>query len=319
MLFNKFALCSVLAVLGFDVVSAAKVRVTHTKYRTRYFTSRKTRYRTVCKVNGVVQDCQVTPTFYDAPTSIVEAEETSVVEAEDTLAPIDLDTVVTTVLGSFEAPVATTSTTTAAPTTLATSTLATSTTTSAVAQVAKAGSGKYNIGDVFTLDNEYNSCTEAFGVCGAKGASCCNFGSYCSTANADYAQCIPTSIVDSVQATPVAEPDGSVSTKNLYSGRGTYWSPSDYNACGLTGISSDDYVVAVGISTYEETIDQYYKSDLCGKTLIAQYGNKAVKVKVIDACASCGKYSLDLGPKAFSELAQKSAGIIGVKWYWDDE
>ncbi len=196
-------------------------------------------------------------------------------------------------------------------------------TTSAATTEVDNGTSSFSL-TAYPGEDEYADCTEVYATCGGSaysGPTCCYYGSYCSTVNEAYAQCSPTSIVNSVETAAVTQDGAASSSRDWYYGRGTYWGPSDGNACQMkNGYNDESMVVAIGIDTYEAgNLSSTYVSDYCGRKIRAWYGEKYVDVTVIDACGSCDKYSLDFSPSAFNTLASSNDGVIGIVWTFTDE
>ena len=94
-------------------------------------------------------------------------------------------------------------------------------------------------------------------------------------------------------------------------------------ACG--GIHYDEeFVCAVAHGTF----DSYpgagpnpNTNPMCGQKLKVTYGGKSVVVTVVDRCADCdGAANVDLSPRAFSVLADQSAGrLFNAEWEYTTE
>lgn len=113
---------------------------------------------------------------------------------------------------------------------------------------------------------------------------------------------------NTTKASSSAESSGTqVSSTGSFTGRGTYYYPSDDN-CGSTS-SADDNVVALSMALYGS-------GDHCGKYINALYQGKTVKVKVVDSCESCAYYDLDFSPAAFKSMADLDIGVLQVTWEW---
>jgi hypothetical protein len=62
---------------------------------------------------------------------------------------------------------------------------------------------------------------------------------------------------------------------------------------------------------------EYGQARACGAFIDVQGPNgKSVRAKVVDRCASCAHGTVDLGERAFAELAPLSAGHTEVSWDW---
>ncbi|ODV98073.1 hypothetical protein PACTADRAFT_47894 [Pachysolen tannophilus NRRL Y-2460] len=156
-----------------------------------------------------------------------------------------------------------------------------------------------------TADDNYGSYTPVTSA----------FASAASSAVATPASSYNTLTTSTGSATSTSSSSSSTAS-GTYTGRGTYYTPSD-DACGTSSTSSD-LVVAIaqtlydGLGTNGEEV-----STGCGKSITASYQGKSVTVKVVDACESCTNNDLDFSPAAFKQLADLDIGEITINWSWD--
>ncbi|EGN94580.1 hypothetical protein SERLA73DRAFT_96788 [Serpula lacrymans var. lacrymans S7.3] len=90
-----------------------------------------------------------------------------------------------------------------------------------------------------------------------------------------------------------------------YFGNATFYD-TGLGACGVQSKDSD-FIVALSSELYDNGAH-------CWKHLTVTYEGKSIDVTVVDRCAGCNKYSIDLSPSAFSALAPKSVGRMVVDW-----
>ncbi|PWN42305.1 hypothetical protein IE81DRAFT_313853 [Ceraceosorus guamensis] len=91
--------------------------------------------------------------------------------------------------------------------------------------------------------------------------------------------------------------------RHSFNGRGTYYQP-DRGACGWVN-SADDSIVAI-------SVHQWDGGSHCGENIRVCHDGRCISVQVVDMCPSCHVGSLDFSPSAFSQLAPKSEGVIGI-------
>lgn len=107
-----------------------------------------------------------------------------------------------------------------------------------------------------------------------------------------------------VAGTAVVERDAEVT----HTGRVTFFHPG-LGACGETNTDSD-FIVALGHAEFDS-------GSFCGRRLTATFQGKSVTVTVVDRCAGCGQFDLDLSPAAFEQLADLDVGVLNnVQWHF---
>lgn len=127
---------------------------------------------------------------------------------------------------------------------------------------------------------------------------------------------VASATVNSTASASISAVSKETSSAQTNTGRGTFYQPSN-DACG-TSSSAQDMIVAISQQLYESNnLSGEYISGYCGKYITANYQGKSVKVKVVDACASCSSNDLDFSPAAFQQLADPEIGVIQVTWNWD--
>ncbi|KAH8551783.1 hypothetical protein BGW37DRAFT_528595 [Umbelopsis sp. PMI_123] len=106
-----------------------------------------------------------------------------------------------------------------------------------------------------------------------------------------------------------------------YSGRGTWWVPSDPNQGGPMGacgghLSDTAMIVALNLPQYG---NQNSVSKNCGRYVTIKGKKGTARAKVADCCASCPKKGqLDMTQKLFKEVVGSlSIGESTVTWYFD--
>lgn len=52
-------------------------------------------------------------------------------------------------------------------------------------------------------------------------------------------------------------------------------------------------------------------------TATVKHGGKQIQVKIVDRCVACKKDDIDLTPRAFAALANRSLGRTDVVWQFD--
>ncbi|EGN94485.1 hypothetical protein SERLA73DRAFT_77873 [Serpula lacrymans var. lacrymans S7.3] len=94
-----------------------------------------------------------------------------------------------------------------------------------------------------------------------------------------------------------------MSTGLAYTGEATFYEPG--GSCGTAQPTNYDFLVALSPSQFS--------GEECGKLITVTYEGKSVNVTVIDECAGCGGYDIDLTPDAFEALAPLSGRLL-VNW-----
>ncbi|KAB5589913.1 putative effector protein [Ceratobasidium theobromae] len=127
-------------------------------------------------------------------------------------------------------------------------------------------------------------------------------------------------LVSSALAVPVNHDSVSDSTliarASTYSGQASHYSPSaGMGACGWLNKDSD-LVATISYAMFKSMMPDANPnhSKACGKTIRVTAKGKTVQAKVVDFCATCGNYDLDLSPAAYRKLAPLSSNRIGVSW-----
>ncbi|KAI8578653.1 hypothetical protein K450DRAFT_281524 [Umbelopsis ramanniana AG] len=109
--------------------------------------------------------------------------------------------------------------------------------------------------------------------------------------------------------------------RTTYSGRGTWFTPSDPKQGGDMGacgghLADDAMIIALNLNQYG---NQNKKSKYCGKYVTITGPHGTAKAKVADCCASCpSKGQIDMTQALFNKVVGKSSiGVGTVHWYFD--
>ncbi|KAI9598580.1 RlpA-like double-psi beta-barrel-protein domain-containing protein-containing protein [Syncephalis fuscata] len=91
------------------------------------------------------------------------------------------------------------------------------------------------------------------------------------------------------------------------------WFTPDKDAC--TGKTSPSTAMIAALSTdmYGKTS---VKSKYCGQCARVKGPKGTVVVKIVDACPTCERHSLDLTRSAFQRIANLDAGVVTIQWSW---
>ena len=109
-------------------------------------------------------------------------------------------------------------------------------------------------------------------------------------------------------ATVSAAPAEHKSLAARSNGELTWYNPG-LGACGETN-SDGDAVVAVSASIFDS-------EKVCNRKIRVTYKGKQATVRVVDRCAGCSKYDLDLSPTAFETVVgDKGLGRVAGSWDW---
>eukprot|EP01117_Protostelium_nocturnum_P014136 TRINITY_DN5341_c0_g1_i1.p1 TRINITY_DN5341_c0_g1~~TRINITY_DN5341_c0_g1_i1.p1 ORF type:complete len:112 (-),score=31.22 TRINITY_DN5341_c0_g1_i1:25-360(-) len=90
-----------------------------------------------------------------------------------------------------------------------------------------------------------------------------------------------------------------------FSGQATYFDPG-LGSCGWKS-GGGDYICALNVA-------QYPNNGVCGRMIDVRGPKGSVRVKVVDKCPGCKFGDLDLSPTAFSRIADKAQGRVGITW-----
>jgi len=106
----------------------------------------------------------------------------------------------------------------------------------------------------------------------------------------------------------------------IFSGTATYF----YTGLGACGWWSADTDVVVALQ--DKVFDNYpgasssiWPNPVCGHKIKVNYQGKSIVATVVDRCAGCGLYQVDLSPGAFGMLAPLEIGYLtqGLTWQWE--
>ncbi|KAF8737898.1 hypothetical protein AX14_012269 [Amanita brunnescens Koide BX004] len=103
-----------------------------------------------------------------------------------------------------------------------------------------------------------------------------------------------------------------LAARGAYSGHGTWYNVGLGN-CGQQNVDTDP-IVAISKQLYDQN-----KASNCNQWVQISANGKSVYAMVRDSCPGCQLYDLDMSPKTFSGLADKSAGRIQISWQFMDK
>ncbi|KAI9598138.1 RlpA-like double-psi beta-barrel-protein domain-containing protein-containing protein [Syncephalis fuscata] len=109
----------------------------------------------------------------------------------------------------------------------------------------------------------------------------------------------------------LAPTDAAVVTE--YAGQApTYFAPGHGAYAGEVN-SSNDMVAALSGDVYGNV---NRRSQYCDQCAFIQGPKGTVTVRIVDACPSCERHSLDLTLGAFKGIAEVKDGIVPIQWWW---
>jgi expansin (peptidoglycan-binding protein) len=105
-----------------------------------------------------------------------------------------------------------------------------------------------------------------------------------------------------------AAPAGKIKPKTTYRGIATYYNVGNgERAACMFGPVENMMVAAMNSVDYET-------ARACGAFVRVKSNGRAITVKIIDECPTCGKGQIDLSRRAFAKLADPARGEIPITW-----
>jgi expansin (peptidoglycan-binding protein) len=117
-------------------------------------------------------------------------------------------------------------------------------------------------------------------------------------------------IVDAAADVVDAAPDVLVeaaAAPRVFTGDATWYETDGRGACGFPPNPDAPNVVAINK-------DQWGQIP-CGQCLLVTGPNGSVSVRVVDVCPGCARGDLDLGARAFAQVASPDLGRVRVRWH----
>ena len=100
---------------------------------------------------------------------------------------------------------------------------------------------------------------------------------------------------------------GKVKPKATYRGVATFYDVGNGDGACTFGPAENLMIAAMN------TVD-YQTARACGAYVRVRANGRAVSVKVVDECPTCGRGQLDLSERAFAKLADPDKGSIPITW-----